>query len=239
MRRHWRLLLLVAAALPFAVEEWDRRRGKGGPGYLPSWVRLSLVSALVVLSAAPAAAAAPVYLTFDDGPTRDTRAVLDALRRADVSATFFVVGKRAKLRPRLLRRMVREGHTVAIHGWRHVDHTLLSQDEQRRSIVRTRRLIRRVTGTVPLFFRPPYGVANEATFNASAQAGVSLTFWDVQADDWETQDPELIADRVVAGVRAGGRIVLLHDGPGDRAGTAAALPLIFDQLAGYAFRALP
>lgn len=61
-----------------------------------------------------------VFITIDDGPTtRVTNEVLDILEEFSVPATFFVIGQKAARRPQDLRRMVREGHTVANHTWKH------------------------------------------------------------------------------------------------------------------------
>ena len=63
-----------------------------------------------------------VALTFDDGPNGAcTAEVLDALAETGAKATFFVLGHNAKrgANGALLARMVREGHEVAVHGWRH------------------------------------------------------------------------------------------------------------------------
>lgn len=61
-----------------------------------------------------------VFITVDDGPTsRVTNAVLDVLEEFDVPATFFVIGEKAARRPQDLRRMVRAGHSVANHTWKH------------------------------------------------------------------------------------------------------------------------
>src|SRR5260370_7593030 len=61
-----------------------------------------------------------VVLTFDDGPRPGTTsAVLNALRRECVLATFFLVGRNAAAHPELARRELAEGHTVAHHSFRH------------------------------------------------------------------------------------------------------------------------
>lgn len=62
-----------------------------------------------------------IYLTIDDGPTRDaTPAMLEVLRKHRAKATFFVHGDKAVVRPQLLEKMYRAGHLVANHSWSHV-----------------------------------------------------------------------------------------------------------------------
>src|SRR6266545_4838532 len=65
-----------------------------------------------------------VALTFDDGPDpRGTPAVLDALARTGVHATFFVLGEQVEREPALLARVLEAGHDVQVHGYRHLRHT--------------------------------------------------------------------------------------------------------------------
>lgn len=66
-----------------------------------------------------------VYLTFDDGPHYIyTGQILNTLEKHGVKATFFVVGENAGRNPGLLKRMVREGHTVGAHCYSHDYKTL-------------------------------------------------------------------------------------------------------------------
>ena len=60
-----------------------------------------------------------VYLTFDDGPSRNTDKILDILKEYDVKATFFVVGKTDEHSVRAYQRIVEEGHTLAMHSYSH------------------------------------------------------------------------------------------------------------------------
>ncbi|MBD5484495.1 MAG: polysaccharide deacetylase, partial [Lachnospiraceae bacterium] len=60
-----------------------------------------------------------VYLTFDDGPSSNTNRILDILAEYDVKATFFVVGKEEEGYQALYKRIVDEGHTLAMHSYSH------------------------------------------------------------------------------------------------------------------------
>ena len=60
-----------------------------------------------------------MYLTFDDGPSERTAKILDILKEKDAKATFFVVGSSSQESKELLRRIVNEGHTLAMHSYSH------------------------------------------------------------------------------------------------------------------------
>ncbi|MBQ9436827.1 MAG: polysaccharide deacetylase family protein, partial [Lachnospiraceae bacterium] len=60
-----------------------------------------------------------VYLTFDDGPSSSTSKILDVLKRYDVRATFFVIGREEESYQKLYRRIVDEGHTLGMHSYTH------------------------------------------------------------------------------------------------------------------------
>ena len=87
-----------------------------------------------------------VALTMDDGPVPGTAKVLDLLRRKQVHVTFFVVGEMAKVRPGLVRRMVREGHVVGNHSWNHPEFFGESAKAMRSQLVRTDKVLHRATG---------------------------------------------------------------------------------------------
>ena len=88
-----------------------------------------------------------VYLTFDDGPSRYTPAVLNVLKSYNAKATFFVIGSQIRTREATMRRIAREGHSVQDHTWRHPNLTRLSSTEISSQFTRTNRAI---NGTIVL-----------------------------------------------------------------------------------------
>lgn len=68
-----------------------------------------------------------LYLTFDAGyENGNTAAILDALKKHDAPATFFVVGNYLTSSPDLVKRMQEEGHTVGNHTFHHPDMSAIS-----------------------------------------------------------------------------------------------------------------
>jgi len=165
-----------------------------------------------------------VALTFDDGPSADTPAVLDALARHGAQGTFFVLGAVVSGRAEVLRRMRAEGHEIANHGYAH-DRLAHRPLKTLREARRTSALVQRAAGVRPRHFRAPHGDASVATIAAARLAGLTTVAWDVDPRDWEAPGAQAIAERVLIAVRAGS-IVDLHDGRGHRQGTVAALDLL-------------
>ena len=151
-----------------------------------------------------------VALTFDDGPDPDaTPAVLEALRAADARAVFFLVGEQVETHPELARQVADEGHVVALHGFRHVEHDELG-DGARADLERGAAAIAAATGADPRLYRPPYGRFSEPSYAAARELGLAPVYWSAWGSDWEPIPPERIAETVIRDLEPGS-IVLLHD----------------------------
>ena len=181
-----------------------------------------------------------VYLTFDDGPSRYTPAVLNVLKSYNAKATFFVIGSQIRTREATTRRIAREGHSVQNHTWRHRNLKRLSATEISSQFTRTNRAIRHQGIRQPACERPPYGAFNNRVRRVSQTLGMRTVMWSLDANDWRRPGASAIARRVVRGT-SNGTIVLMHDGGGNRSQTATALKSVLRTLKarGYRFEALP
>lgn len=181
-----------------------------------------------------------VHLTFDDGPSAYTPAVLDLLRRYDARATFFVIGSQVRPRAGLVARAAAEGHAIANHTWSHPRLGGIGSGAFWQQIGWTQTVVAEVAGRVPTCLRPPYGSTDRNTVPWAAQFGLRVVMWDVDPQDWRTPGASAIASRVVNNVRPGS-VVLLHDGGGSRQQTVNALGSILVQLSarGYRFEPVP
>lgn len=103
-----------------------------------------------------------VYLTFDDGPgSRVTPKLLKVLKDNKVKATFFIVGYEGKANKKLLKRIVKDGHTIAIHTYTHDYRKIYSSKKAFLSdFHKTEKLIVDTTGVKPHYFRFPGGGNN-------------------------------------------------------------------------------
>lgn len=170
-------------------------------------------------------------LTFDDGPDPGgTPAVLDALEAAAIHATFFMVGEQVKAAPALAREVAARGHEIALHGATHRPHRELSPRDARDEVAYGLGTLEAATGRRPRWFRPPYGVFSEHSYEAVRALELEPVYWSAWGLDWESIAAERIVD-VVERDLAPGAIVVLHDSARyghrpDVAPTAAALPAI-------------
>jgi peptidoglycan-N-acetylglucosamine deacetylase len=170
-----------------------------------------------------------VSLTFDDGPNPDaTPRILDALGKADVKATFFVLGAHAERWPDLVHRIVSEGHQVGNHGYFHRKLHLRSPFYVKRDLVLGKRAIERAGGETPRFFRAPHGFRSPWVTAIAKSLGERTIGWSLGVWDSDKPGVRAIVDRTIEGARDGS-IILLHDGDGynangDRTQTAAAVP---------------
>ena len=162
-----------------------------------------------------------VSLTYDDGPDPQfTPGILDALAAHGVRATFFVMVEPAEAHRGLVRRILAEGHEVALHG---IDHTRLSGLPLRRStaIVReAKQRLEQVAGRRITLFRPTYGAQTLGQYLAARALGLEVVIWSAWAQDWDGSSAEVIAGRAVQALHHGG-FVLLHDASGDGVGALA------------------
>jgi peptidoglycan-N-acetylglucosamine deacetylase len=178
-------------------------------------------------------AARIVRLTFDDGPVRpNTPRVLNVLSNHRVKATFFVIGKRARRYPRLLKKEYREGHSVQNHTYTHPNLTTLDNAGIKRELRATNRAIKAAGVPRPHRFRPPHGITNARVRSVGDSLSLIQTLWSVDPHDWADPPASVICRRVVTNVRPGS-IVLLHDGSG--ANTEEALPCIINRLRGRGY----
>jgi len=158
-----------------------------------------------------------VELTFDDGPDPEsTPVILDRLRDSGVAATFFVIGTRVVKYPRIVERIVAEGHAVGNHT---TTHPVWGPAAGVASILRELRgcqdAVRGVTGVSPRLVRPPLGRVPPGFLLAARRLSLDVLNWSLDSGDWRCRsdgDAEVCADETLR-LLLPGAVVLLHDGP--------------------------
>lgn len=183
-----------------------------------------------------------LYLTFDAGYENGyTEAILDALKKHNAPATFFVVGTYLESSPDLIQRMLAEGHTVGNHTYHHKDMSQLSDvNAFSEELTSVEALYREITGQeMTKFYRPPQGKYSESNLKMAKDMGYETFFWSLAYVDWYVDDQptrEEAFDKLLTRIHPGA-IVLLHS-------TSATNAEILDELLtkweemGYTFHAL-
>jgi peptidoglycan/xylan/chitin deacetylase (PgdA/CDA1 family) len=151
-----------------------------------------------------------VALTFDDGPSPYTLPLLQLLRRARASATFFLVGDRLADWPDLASREARLG-AVGDHTWSHPRLPSLRYDAAAWEITAGRRAIAAASRREVLLFRPPYGLTTPRLDRLVGRSRMLDVRWSVDSGDGLSgATVKSVVRTVESGVQPGS-IVLLHD----------------------------
>lgn len=192
-----------------------------------------------------------VYLTFDDGPSKDiTPQILDILKQYDVKATFFVLGARVELYPDLLKREYEEGHYIANHGYSHIySQVYENKDTVFQEYVRTEECIKNALENPDYnsyLFRFPGGSSGGRYSRVKVEArelfdsyGVAFTNWNCLTGDAENKTTkEACFDEMIRTKANQNSIVLLMHDANDKQQTVEALPEIIEYFIneGYTFK---
>jgi peptidoglycan-N-acetylglucosamine deacetylase len=174
-----------------------------------------------------------VALTFDDGPhPQFTPRLLDILRKYNVRATFFVVGRMAECCPNLIKMEDAGGHLVANHTYHHVNLTRIPEDEVRVEWQACSDVIKSIIDKDVLFCRPPGGDYDAEVIKAADETGLTTVLWTDDPGDYASPGDKVIETRVLDMISNGG-IILLHDGVQQ---TIDVLPQIIETLQKKGFK---
>lgn len=157
-----------------------------------------------------------IYLTFDCGyENGNTEKILEALKKHDVKATFFVVGHFLETSSDLVRKMVEEGHTVGNHTYHHPDMSEIADVSSfQKEVEDVKLLYEEITDKEMVkFYRPPQGKYSESNLKMAKELGYYTFFWSLAYVDWDpdNQPTKEEAFEKLTGRIHPGAIVLLHN----------------------------
>jgi len=186
-----------------------------------------------------------IYLTFDDGPNEPyTSEIVDYLNSKKIKATFFVVGKCAKLQPNTLEKIAKSGHTIGNHTMSHSFIQYFKTPGMKKQIIENQNIIQSITGITPQLFRPPWLFRQPILLKSANKLGlrpISGVF--CHPLEVFQIDAAKIANKAIKQARPG-QIIIFHDGynskGASRRQTVEALKLTVEALSkkGYTFKPL-
>jgi len=187
-----------------------------------------------------------VYLTFDDGPSNRTAEILDILKKKEIKATFFIIGKEGNKEKDLLKRMADEGHTIGIHTYSHVYSNIYdSVESYLDDFSQTYHLIYDTTGVKPEVFRFPGGSINKYSAQDYEEIIAEMTRRGFTYYDWNASSGDAnfnatansVYNNTVQSSEGKDRIILLMHDSISKSYTVAALPNLIEyyKAKGYKF----
>ena len=180
-----------------------------------------------------------VVLTFDDGPWPDnTRAVLAALARHCLKATFFPIGKHITYHPEILRQVAAAGHTIGSHTWSHADLSKKSFDDAKAEIEKGISAVHWALEGVPSapFFRFPDLKHPPEMVTYLGERNIAIFSTDIDSRDFKMHKPDQVIKSVMSQLDKRGKgIILMHD---FHQNTAEALPELLRQLKAGGYKVL-
>jgi len=169
-------------------------------------------------------------ITFDDGPGKFTKKVLKTLKQLNIHATFFVLGIQVEKYPEIIKKIIAEGHEIASHSYSHRNFRKASDAEQYEELNKTNILLKEL-GTIPNFFRPPYGKYTSTTKRIVNELGLHVILWSSDSRDWNNQPYDYTSIANILGrpfkPKEARGVFLFHD---TAKNTVDNLPLIIHEL---------
>ena len=190
-----------------------------------------------------------VYLTFEDGPSENTAAILDTLNQYQVKATFFVVGKEDDESKALYKRIVDEGHTLGMHSYSNKYSTIYeSREAFEADFKELQDYLYELTGVESSYYRFPGGSNNQISNVDMSEfiqylnsQGVTYYDWNVSAGDATSMaytSEDIVANVTENIVKYKTSVVLLHDAD-DKSATVDALGPLIEALQNMGAEILP
>lgn len=181
-----------------------------------------------------------VYLTFDDGPSRNTDDILDILKQYNVKATFFVLGKTDEQSKALYQRIVAEGHTLGMHSYSHkYEEIYASKENFVKDLTDLQEYLYEVTGGWPRYYRFPGGSSNTVSKVEMQELIAYLNDNDIVYFDWNVSSGDAVSEQLPVETIIKNctvsldaqleSVILLHDAA-EKDSTVEALPEIISQI---------
>ena len=151
-----------------------------------------------------------IALTFDDGPSESTPALLKLLDEHKVKATFFMCGQNVRRLKEIAQAVAAAGHEIGNHTDSHRALYLKSPGFIDRELATAQDSIYLTTKTIPKLFRAPYGVRWPGLRRAQARLNLTGVMWTAIGRDWKWSAPDI--SKLLLNKAENGAIFCFHDG---------------------------
>ena len=151
-----------------------------------------------------------LVLTFDDGPSKYTKELLDFLESTNTSATFFLLGEQAEKYLDIVLRESSNNNLVCIHSYTHKFFTKISKEEVLEQINKTSNIIQDITSITPKYIRVPYGILDDNVKETLKEVNLENVLWTVDSLDWKLKNKEQVVEYIKQNT-TGNDIILMHD----------------------------
>lgn len=190
-----------------------------------------------------------VYLTFDDGPSKNTRKILKILDRYNVKATFFVTGRQDEASLKLYQEIAERGHTIGMHSYSHkYDEIYASVDTFEQDLEQIQSRIFDAVGITCRLYRFPGGSSNQVSkldmkefIRVLKERKITYFDWNVECGDASSHSytaKEMVDNVMQDVVKYHTSVVLMHDAE-NKSNTVKALPVIIENLLEIDAKLLP
>ncbi|MER0279810.1 polysaccharide deacetylase family protein [Clostridioides difficile] len=143
--------------------------------------------------------------------TEYVESILETLKKENVKITFNVTGKWAEKNKDELLKIKKQGHEIGNHGYKHLDYSTLSYEDNYEQIETSKKIIEEIINEKTKFFQAPAGSFGSETVKAAKALGYTSIKWDADTIDWKYKDqPEVIIDRMKKKDIKDNSIILMH-----------------------------
>ena len=154
-----------------------------------------------------------VFLTFDDGPDENfTPQILEILQREKVSASFFILGERAKKSPELVKSIQQNGNTIGIHSYEHQSLFFKSEKYIFEQLSKSKNITEQITDEPVKYFRPPFGRFSPAVNKVCRKLNLQMVMWNLMSYDFDLKVSDEHIFNLIKTKVIGGDIIVFHDG---------------------------
>ncbi len=151
-----------------------------------------------------------ILLTFDDGPSPHTPALLALLRHHNLHAIFFCIGKQIQQHPDIVKQIIADGHIIGNHTYHHNPFYTFWTTRRIETELRQCAQTLKPFGITPTLFRPPLGITNFSIATACRRGGYTCLGWSIRSLDTRKEDIDVVLRRINRKMH-GADILLMHD----------------------------